>query len=189
MKILLALLADIANGIFATLITATLFGVEPTWHYFVGIAFTFIPDIDIIFVKDGDHRSGLHFPVVFITLGIIFIFISGFWGTLFLIATMLHFVNDMYGTGWGVPLFWPLSKKRYKLFSRKGDPFTEKREDDVVPVKSVVTWTEDELKQHEEKYGNKNWIEDTYLRVTWISVTQYTIFTIALVLVVLEFYF
>jgi hypothetical protein len=203
----LALLADVANGIFATLIASHMTSIDPSWHFFVGIAFAMLPDLDALpLLKNGvnaatsehpnDHREGLHFPLPFMICGVILISLAPFWGWLFLIATMLHFCNDLYGTGWGVPIFWPFSDRRYKLFGRRANLLKRilidnglwsKVTEDEKRLRLIVSWSEEELHTFISTYGIEDWVEKYYLRRNWISGIEYTLFLLAVLLVFLQF--
>jgi hypothetical protein len=199
MKIL-SLLADFANGFFATLIAGHIANVDVTWHVLIGIAFAMLPDLDAIkeLVSRGkvaaspehphDHREALHVPVVFIVVGIIFMQVSLFWGTMFLTGTMLHFINDMYGTGWGIPALWPLTRRRYKFFGRRANLLKhlliERGDWDSLSneerrLRFVVSWAPHELQMYIHKYGIEDWVEKIYLRGTSIAVIEFSLFIIA----------
>jgi len=206
MKTILTLLADWANGIFAVVLASLITGTEIVWWYFpIGILLAMCPDLDAIpeLLKRGklaasaehvgDHREGLHYPVVFFIVGAVFIYFSPFYGWLFFIATTLHFINDLYGTGWGIPLLWPLTNRRYKLLGRRANrmkhvlitesdwdqlPHEERR------LRFIVSWSKDELTSYIRKWGLENWIEPSYLRLNWVSGIEYGLFICALILLV-----
>lgn len=210
MKKILALLADFANGIFATILAGLVTGVDPNWHFIVGIVLAMSPDLDALpeLFKRGsvaaskgnphDHREALHFPIIFIVVGVLLIMVTPFWGWLFLFATMLHFVNDLYGTGWGIPIFWPLSKRRFKFFSRRAN--LQKRDlvekglwpglsEEERRLRLVVSWSVDELGEYIIRYGIEDWVEKYYLRFNWVSLTEYLLFMVAVILLVTELWF
>lgn len=205
MKNALPMLADFADGIFAVILAAYITSTEIVWWYFfVGVLLAMSPDLDAIseFVKRGkvstsnentyDHREGLHFPIVFVVLGIAAAQQFGFWGYVFLLATTLHFVNDLYGTGWGIPLLWPFTKRRYKLLGRRvnrlkkiliedGDwetlPHDERR------LRIIVSWSDDELQQYFSRWGVDDWIDRWYLDLNWISGIEFLLFVVSILLV------
>ncbi len=208
MKSILAILADVANGIFATLIAGAITGVNPTWHFFIGIALAMCPDLDAIpeLIKRGkvassaenvrDHREALHFPILFIIVGVIVIYFAPFWGWLFLIATMLHFLNDLYGTGWGIPLLWPFTNRRFKLLGRRANllksilkekGFWEAETNEEKKLRLLVSWSHAELGPYIKKYGIEDWIERYYLKLNWISGVEYCLFALAVALLVHTF--
>jgi LexA-binding, inner membrane-associated putative hydrolase len=210
MKKILALLADFANGIFATVLAGVITGIDPTWHFLVGIVLAMSPDLDAIpeLLKKGsvaaskdnphDHREALHFPIIFIIVGLIIIMVSPFWGWLFLIATTLHFINDLYGTGWGIPIFWPLSKSRFKFFGRRANLqksiLIEKGlwsglSEEERKLRLVVSWSSAELGEYITRYGIEDWVEKYYLRFNWVSLTEYFLFVLALFLLIAELWF
>jgi len=140
-----------------------------------------------------DHREALHFPVLFLVTGIILLQFDVFWGTMFLVATMLHFVNDLYGTGWGIPLLWPLTNRRFKLLGRRANLLKQILQEkglwDTLPqderrLRLVVTWSYDELSEYIQKYGIDDWIDRYYLRINWISGIEYTLFVLAVALTI-----
>lgn len=200
----LALLADFANGIFATLIASYVSGESVAWwHFVIGALLAMSPDLDAIpeLLRRGrvaaspehptDHRSGLHYPILFVVAGAAAAYLAPFWGTLVLAATLLHFVNDLYGTGWGIELLWPLSTRRFKFFSRRANqlksmlvangrfaelPVSERR------LRLLVSWTRAELPLYIKTYGVDDWIPPTYLRLNAIMLVEYSLFLVALLL-------
>lgn len=201
MKNILALLADVANGIFATLIVAALTGVEPSWHFIAGVLFAMSPDLDAL--RSGastasasnpyDHREGLHYPILFVFAGITLVYLVPFWGWLFLLGSMFHFANDFYGTGWGVQILWPLTKRRYKFLGRRANLLkailVEKGLWNILPhderrLRLIVSWSPEEITEYIQKYGEDDWIRKYYLRLNWISGIEYTLFVLAVILMV-----
>ncbi len=190
MKSILPILADLANGIFAVLLVSTLTGHEIVWWYFlIGMMFAMSPDIDAIpelLVRGkvaasadhpSDHRTFLHYPILSIPLGFLAAWLFPFWGMVWLVALVLHLINDLYGTGWGIPLLYPFSNKKYKLAVHTW--FQKDRTGTAVVAES---WSPDELQKVIVEQGNENWIADTYLTFTWIAVTEYSLFIVAIVL-------
>ncbi len=188
-----ALLADFANGIFATLLAALITGEEVLWWYFlIGIPLAMLPDLDAIpelFAKGSigatsdhnhDHRELLHHPLLFFILGAVSGAMFGYWGWVFLFATMLHFVNDLYGTGWGIALFWPFSKDRYKFFTDEDNEMSFGWADLLrrLPIQELPTRI--------ESHGNENWLADSYYRVSTVATIEYSIFLLAVVLMALS---
>ena len=201
MKNILVLLADFANGMFAVLLAGYFTNTELVWwHFVIGIILAMSPDIDAIpeiFSRgkvaaspehESDHRSLLHYPILFLGLGVAMFFLWPFWGALFIFATMLHFVNDIYGTGWGIKIFWPITNLQYKILGRRANLLkrilTERGEWNVLSesekkLRLIVSWNQSELPQYIKMYGLDEWIEPYYLRLNWICVIEYSLFIIA----------
>ncbi len=209
MKRILPILADIANGIFATFLASWITGINPTWHFIVGIVFATLPDLDAIpeLLKRGmvagsskyphDHRVGLHYPIVFVIIGVVLIYLFPFFGWLFLVATMLHFVNDLYGTGWGVPILWPFKSCRYKFFGRRAalskkllieKGYWNDLSDEERKLRFVVSWNIDELPEFIRRYRIENWIDIFYLHFSRVSLIEYLIFITAIILLLIHFF-
>ena len=100
----------------------------------------------------------------------------------------------MYGTGWGIPLFWPFSKRKYKFFgSRANQPEAllvthseySMLEEAEQKQRLVVSWSEDELPMHIKRFGFDDWIDKVYLTVNWISIVEYSLFFMAVVLLIM----
>jgi hypothetical protein len=189
MKMILPVLADFANGIFATIIAGYATGTEVVWwHFVIGIGFAMSPDIDAIpeLLRRGkvaasrehesDHRELLHYPIVFVVAGVLVFVYYPFWGALFLSATLFHFLNDLYGTGWGVSLFWPLTKDRFKLFTDSENifSFTFRHAIRRIPHKDLAK----EIHDH----GMEDWIDEFYLKANPVSIVEYLVFAFALIL-------
>lgn len=189
MKNVLALVADWANGIFAVLLAAVIVGIDPLWwHFIVGIVLAMSPDIDAIpeLLARGkvassaehmrDHRTFLHYPIISLPLGLLAWYGLGYWGLVWLIALCLHLVNDLYGTGWGVALLYPFSKNRYKI--EPHHIFGSKKDEEEV----FNSYTPTDLEMRIREEGNENWVTDTYCTINWISVTEYSLFILAIIL-------
>lgn len=204
MKNILSLLADFANGMFAVLLVSYITGHEIVWWYFIiGIVLAMSPDIDAIpeIMSRGkvaaspehprDHRTFLHYPIVAISLGLLATWLVPFWGFVWFVALMFHLVNDLYGTGWGLPLLYPVTGSHYKFFVRRAnqspDLLKERGLWEALPgsestLRFVVSWRKDELLWYILQYGMDDWIDRCYLRVNPIMVTEYSLFLLAVIL-------
>lgn len=183
MKYVLPVLADIANGIFATFIVGEITETPLTWHFMVGVVLAMLPDIDavprlfrtgyIVATKDNprDHRDYVHYPIVFFLVGLIMAVVSMFWGLLFLLTTMLHFINDTWGTGWGIKWLWPFTDKKYKFswFDANRQIKTDLTSTTILPVAS------------------NEWIDRVYLTINPISIAEYALFAVSVMLLVIYF--
>lgn len=175
MKNILALLADVANGLFAVLLAGTVFSVEPVWwHFLIGIVFAFAPDIDALpeLLARGrvsassehvkDHRTFLHYPTISIPLGVALTYLFGYWGFLWCLAVLFHLANDLYGTGWGIALLWPISTTRMKFLGRRVNRQKQMLIDegdwtmlshDERRLRLIVTWSAVELPSYIMRWG------------------------------------
>jgi hypothetical protein len=207
MKNLVSLLADWANGIFAVLIASWWFGIDPLWwHFVIGLLLSHAPDIDAIpeLLKRGkvaasaehphDHREALHYPLVLIILAVGMAYMLPYWGTIFLVAMILHLVNDLYGTGWGIKLFWPISNRNYKVLGRRvnrlrylleQDEDWDKQTYEERSLKWLVSWSPRELPSYMTRWGIDDWIPKYYFHLNSISVIEYGLFIIAFVLMLI----
>ncbi len=208
MKSVLALLADFANGIFAVLIACAVYDIPPQWWYFlIGLPLAMLPDIDAIpeILKRGrvssdasytrDHRTFLHYPIISIVIFTPVYLYGGFWGLVVVLAVLLHLLNDLYGTGWGLQLLWPLSTRHYKFFGRRANRLRSMLSDsgylqelplEETKLRFMVSWSKAELTDYITRYGVDNWIIYWYLRPNWVSVVEYSLFLVATTLMVVS---
>lgn len=206
MKSILALLADFANGIFAVLIACAVYDVPPVWWYFlIGLPLAMLPDVDAVpeLLKRGkvssdssytrDHRTFLHYPIISIIIFIPVFYYGGFWGLVIVLAVFLHLLNDLYGTGWGLQLLWPVSTRHYKFFGRRANRLhsmlAEAGDLIILPseetrLRFMVSWPKAELKDYITRFGVDNWIIHWYLRPNWVAVVEYSLFLVATTLMV-----
>jgi len=188
-KLILPIIGDLANGVFAVTAAAYLFTVDiQWWHFVIAVMISLLPDVDALpelFLHGAvgkrqtnsklptNHRSFMHYPALHLIFGLLLYSWDQFWGVTFIIAIMLHFLRDVLGTGWGVKLLWPVSHMNYKFTPSKiGSPHT------------THGFADSEIPEIAATQGNSNWLEETYLRLTWISSVEYTLFTISVGLVV-----
>jgi hypothetical protein len=141
-----------------------------------------------------DHRDALHYPVILITLAVAVAYLLPYWGTIFLIVVILHLINDLYGTGWGIKLFWPLSKRNYKVLGRRvnrlkylleQDGDWDKQTHEERRLKWLVSWSPEELPKYMTRWGIDNWIPKYYFHFNSISLVEYGLFIIAVVLMLI----
>ncbi|MFW5853399.1 MAG: metal-dependent hydrolase [Patescibacteria group bacterium] len=181
-------LADFGHGIILSILITHIFDIDYSILYlFFGILFSILPDLDAIdeFFKyksvaaskdrPKDHRDGWHYPVIWVFVGVVITILDSFWGVFFLSSIIVHFLNDSWGTGWGIQWLWPISNKSYKFLSHKN-------KDAGVSVENIiVSWTPEEKKDVMSKLGNPNWVKDTYLTFNKISVIEIGTFILGII--------
>lgn len=174
---------DIGAGIVLSIITAKIYSAQLSYALiFLGIGFSFIPDIDffIEFFKHKsvggkvirEHRELLHYPIPYLLCAVPLFLFDAFIGTLFVCTIFFHFLHDSIGIGWGIKWFWPFSKNAYKFFSKKDGSFSL--------IHSIVSWDPEELSMTVAKYGDPNWIKNIYFRFHPIAIIELIGFIIAM---------
>lgn len=189
------ILADVGHGILSVFLASILFGVQPTLPLFLlGIISAFLPDLDSIpeLLKRGkvaahkdnarDHRDGLHYPIIWLIILIVFYGFYPYLFTIISISVLLHFINDSWGTGWGVMWLWPFSHRSYKFFSRND------LDADVRASSFVVSWSPEEKMKAIIEKGNPNWQKDYYGTINKISIIEYGTFIVAVVLLLIYYF-
>jgi LexA-binding, inner membrane-associated putative hydrolase len=203
MRNVLALLADWANGIFSIFLAVLVTGNEAAWwHFLVGVLLSHLPDLDALpelwqrgkvaasSENPYDHRQGLHYPMAILLIALLLVWQLGYWGWVIFFSFLLHYSNDLYGTGWGIKLFWPFSSRNYKFFTRRVNRLkrlliTSGDWELVAPTERrlqfVVSWSAEELPTYFKRWGIENWISEYYLKPNPICLTEYLLFGMAVV--------
>lgn len=136
----------------------------------IGVLFVLLPDLDLLiyyflrwtrlfglYKKLRDHRELFHYPLIYILVGILILYIvSPSLIPLFIAASLAQFMHDSFGIGWGIPWLYPFSKRYFK-FLYQYDLHRAKR-----PQKIVWAWTKQEQNKLNDKYGDKEWHKHTF---------------------------
>ncbi len=74
------------------------------------------------------------------------------------VAMLTHPLLDLVGIGWGVKLFYPFSKRTYKVLY-KG--------------KILTVWNQDQVTAEAKKFGDDDWARNTYFKFNAIGVLEW----------------
>lgn len=86
------------------------------------------------------------------------------------IAMLTHPFLDLFGIGWGVKLFCPLSKKTYKMF---------------YGGRILTVWNQEEVDAEAGKFGDDNWVRNIYFKPNivgaseWLSLAGFLLLIVA----------
>ncbi|MDB4940265.1 MAG: hypothetical protein JWO40_690 [Candidatus Doudnabacteria bacterium] len=180
---------DIGIGILLSLGLANLFDTHLTASWIIlGVVFSLIPDLDYLFhlQKGGstknahEHRDYWHYPVVFIPFGMLLIALLANWhyAVLFLFATLLHFIHDSIGIGWGVQWLYPFNSNHYSFF------YHYEPSDRRLARKNLYIWNHDEINTLSKKHGDDEWVKNIYFKLHPYGLIEYAVFIIALVILI-----
>ncbi len=160
------MIADIGIGILLAFFGHHVLDVALTPSLFMwSIVFSLLPDIDMImYLIPGfkkvfkQHRGWTHYPLVYIPIIlIVYIFIGPAWAIIMALGVSIHLVHDLLWIGHGVKFWWPFYHKYYKFFSQ-------------------------------EKYTKpgEHWITTFYFRLNPVTIIEYGIFVLALVILLIN---
>ncbi len=149
---------------------------------FGSILMAAFPDLDFLMVTleygytgkyAHNHRHLFHYPIIYILLfGIlVFAFFGIPWLVVFLLTSIIHFIHDSIGIGWGTAWMFPFNRRSYKFFTSKENKFSKN---------FVVSWDQKELNELVELHGDPHWIKNIYLRLTPILVIELSVFILSL---------
>lgn len=182
------MLLDIGLGILSAIFMSNLFGIDLSFTLvFLAIISSLLPDIDTLFhIKQGrsmdshkahEHRDLWHYPLLYIPLGTIAIgYFSSSYALLFAITSFLHFVHDSIGVGWGIQWLYPFSRKHYAFFYHY-DIFRNN-----LPKHLIYSWSNKEVEELSEKYGDKNWLRNIYFNWHPYAVVEFLVFVVSLLI-------
>lgn len=190
-KYILPLLGDFGHAF----CTAALIGLATQMSFslmFVAwtVLFAFILDFDnIVPLVRGhlsankespkDHRDGWHYPLLWTAVFVVVFLVYGLnvWTMSGAIAVLLHFINDSFGTGWGIQYFWPFTRVSYRLSAKQTNVAVDKDH----PL--VDAYTPEEKHVAIKSYGNPNWINDMYVHPSTTAKIEYAVFTLGACLI------
>ncbi len=188
---------DIGMGILVPLALHHFFGFPLTQEYILGgIIFSLLMDLDFLVAIFKDitkktrgnsshvhsHRDLFHYPLIYLPLGTFIASLFGSeWATLFFITSLIHFVHDSIGLGWGVQWLYPFSSTYYGFIYRyqpKGKkPF---------PLWQLYTIKKSEMKSAIEKWDDPHWIRNIYFKCHPYAIMEYVVFAIAILLLIIK---
>lgn len=183
-KYILPLLADFGHGLASASLVGMAYGTDFSLALLVwSLGFAFLLDLDNVGEllrghfsahKDHpvDHRDGWHYPLPWLAVFalVFFGFGANVWTVTAVLGIGLHFINDLFGTGWGIKLAWPFSHTRYKFFTKKD----ASKLLTVWPV--VVRYGTEEMPHIIRTQGDPYWVDTVYLRITALTMLEYSIF-------------
>lgn len=183
---------DIGVGILSAIGVSGLFQVEISFTIIIfSILFALLPDLDWLLYYpqrkdpkyDHEHRNLIHYPLIFLPVGGIILWLVGgtFWGVLFLIPALAHFVHDSIGAGWGVRWLFPFSKNNYSFFYIHPEDKNRKRN-------LVFTFNDKNLPGLVERYGDPNWFKNDYLNWRLIFGSEFKFFILAVITFLIYLY-
>jgi hypothetical protein len=177
---------DIGIGIILAWLTSELFGVDFSFGLILfGVAASLLPDLDTLFhLKSGkevgshkghDHRDLWHYPLIYIPLGAILIsFFSSHYAFLFAVASLVHFLHDSVGIGWGVQWLYPFSTRHFSFLYH----YDVNRNN--LPKKLIYNWRHDEVDKLSDQYGDRDWVKNVYLSWHPYAIIEFLVFVIAI---------
>lgn len=181
------MLLDIGVGILSSIFLSRFFGIGPNPTFLAaGILFSFLPDIDYFFAslfisnqtgsRAHEHRTILHYPLLFIPTGSIILFatLNYRFAMLFALASLLHFLHDSIGIGWGIPWLYPFSRNNYVFF------YQYDLAQHAIPQKLFYSLSPAEVDHLSSQYGDEHWMKHIYLQLHPYAIVELMVFILAI---------
>lgn len=167
-------------GIFLNNITALNYGLCLA----LGVVACLLPDLDFIWplfkikrAPGSEHRDGLHYPLLEVpAVGIIGWIIMPEIGQIFALGSLLHFLHDSIGVGFGIKWLYPFKKNSYLFIYHAGLPTNKD-----MPRKKLHSWNNAERKAVSQKFGDPDWIRNIYFRPHPYGIFEYAVLIAGLV--------
>lgn len=120
------MLIDFASGLLVYVVVSWLFHepLQMIWTSFA-VFCSILPDLDIPPYLVWRKRMGwvshhlIHFPLVFMAIGLGICWFSGYAGALFLGGALAHFLHDTATTPHGIRWLWPFSQAGFTFYYGK----------------------------------------------------------------------
>lgn len=182
------MLLDIGIGILSGIFVSDLFQTELTVGLILfAIVSALLPDIDTLFHlqsgrslknhKGHDHRDLWHYPLIYIPLGTLIVSLFSYeYALVFAVTSFLHFLHDSIGIGWGVQWLYPFSTKHFS-FLYHYDVFRNK-----LPKSWIYSWSHQEVDELSEKYGDRDWVRNIYLRWHPYGIVEMLVFIVSVIM-------
>jgi len=183
---------DIGIGIILSIAFAHFFGIDLSWVLVMfGVLVSLGPDIidglprlKTMFSENAHkHRDGAHYPLYYIIAGSIIVSLVLPWGLagvfLFVLISVIHFLHDCIGVGWGIRMFYPFSKKYFKFFSPDLDLHNKRVSTYISTEKIISIWTKADVQKINHIHGRKDWITWYYFKQS-AGYVEWTVFLIGI---------
>ena len=175
---------DIASGICIAIGLQHFFGLPLGFSVIAAcIVFALLPDSDFIvhLARGGTsknaahHRDLLHYPLVYIPLGMLLISLLSIpLAIAFGVSSLLHFLHDSIGIGWGVQWLYPFTASHYSflyLYQAKGKT--------SLPKRYFYSWKHEDIPAINKQYGDPDWIKHIYLNWHPYAIIEFAAFLAA----------
>lgn len=158
----------------------------------LGVILTLLPDLDFIVMKFKPakyrqmerHRELFHLPLLYLSIGTLIFSVFGLpFVSLFILASVVHFIHDSVGIGWGVMWLYPFRSDSYSFIYQID---TWKHVD--IGRKFVYIWPRRDITKLSERYGDKDWIRHTYGDFHPYAIIEFTVFFTGIIALLLYGY-
>lgn len=174
---------DIGVGLILGVLLSTFTSFSYGFSLGLGVMSTLLPDLDYVWgliktkrLPHSEHRDGLHYPLIFVPLvGLLGCLIDPCIGGVFALGSLLHFIHDSVGVGFGVKWLYPFKKNSYLFLFQIKTPTNKD-----MPKKRVYSWNDKERAEMIRRYAYSRWIRHVYLRPNLFGIFEYSVLGIGI---------
>lgn len=179
---------DIGFGLLLGLAHTFVTGGYPAWQPLaLGVLFALLPDLDFLIQAarrrsfahvDHTHRDTLHHPIPYLVLGSALVWLlMPQYLALFIATSLVHFLHDSIGVGYGIPWLSPFSQRYGKLFCNHRGDFS---------WTSCVWWKRSERDVVIAQRHDPDWVRNHYYgKWTFTSATEVVLLSLAVLAVLI----
>jgi len=182
---------DIGLGLIVGVILSQLTTLNYPVCLALGVASTLLPDLDYVWSlvvnhrqPHSEHRDGLHYPLLLVPIvGLAGSLVAPVVGWVLALGTLLHFLHDSVGIGFGIKWLFPFRKNSYLFFFHLRTPASID-----MPRKRFYSWDDAERNEMIRKYAYSKWIQYVYFRPNLFGMTEYAILVAGIITAVVYAY-
>ncbi len=150
----------------------------------IGVVAALIPDLDFLYTfsktrktPTTEHRDGLHYPLLVTPIiGLFGWIVNPYIGLILATGTLLHFVHDSVGVGFGIKWLFPFNKNSYLFLFQIKNPANKD-----MPKQRLYSWSDAERAEMMRKYGYKDWLRFLYFHPNPYGLFEYLLLAIGIV--------
>lgn len=183
---------DVGLGLLVGLLVEQVFHLQHGWLIpAAGALLALAPDLDFVLhlIRHGSsrdashHREALHLPLIYVPAGILLFLPFGImWSCLFLFASLVHFVHDSIGIGWGVPWLYPFTDDAYSFLYHLENTIDKP----TLPHRWRYVWRRRDIDKLARRYGDPDWLVNIYLKPHPYALVEYATLVTGLVAVMID---
>lgn len=178
---------DIGAGLILGVLLSLLTTINYALCLSIGVAAALLPDLDFVFsylrskkVPTTEHRDGLHYPLIVIpVIGLMGLAVSPAVGAVFALGSLIHFIHDSIGIGFGIKWLYPFRKNSYLFLFQIKTPANA-----AMPKQKFYSWSDRERAEMIKKYAYPDWIRYVYFQLNPYGMFEYFILALGLVVTV-----
>jgi LexA-binding, inner membrane-associated putative hydrolase len=178
---------DIGIGLILGVLLSSLTALNYKLCLVIGIGACLLPDLDYVWkaiqtrrLPHSEHRDGLHYPLIVVPItGLLGALINPYVGLIIGFGTLLHFIHDSVGIGFGIKWLFPFNKNSYLFLFQIKTPANAS-----MPKQRLYSWNDAERDEMIKKYAYDDWIRYVYFQYNPFGLFEYSFLLLGIVIAI-----